>query len=512
MVMTAGAPAGGGPLVAAPPRLPTVDLGAAAAAALPGGPSLTSRIAQAAATDAGEVITLTAIRSSEKMIAAAGLIPLLPPYAVAAMLASSEERIARVDPAVVVSRLIGIISKTGVSTIRGGVSAWSRMLRWADENDVQTGARFDGLDTADFLDVVHAEALAKVAATAARREREDERRRQRGQEPSMRSKNKRDGSAARETVATSLSWLSRACKVDVSTTAEVVRAFRVPRRPPEGSEPLSIKLAVGLERNAAHHPNEFVRGQSAAHTFDALACLRLEQSGFCMLEFEDGGAVHGFVGKDKHPVPAKQKARPFWVPTEGLVCGRAFLDSLYIALEGAEGGCFLLRDTDSITGDPRLATRWVNAPCVGSRALVSLRACLEEAGASKERAKCFGNASARRFLCEVAEAREEPPHRRVEIGKWSGATAQDMDLAPHLRAVMAHSARHSTLPDRYARRAKVTRVIRIMREQIEAVRLLVHERGGVLPDAAGWELLPGCPAANCSVLEIVGGVAPGLPE
>ena len=51
-----------------------------------------------------------------------------------------------------------------------------------------------------------------------------------------------------------------------------------------------------------------------------------------------------------------------------------------------------------------------------------------------------------------------------------------------------------------------------MREQIEAVRLLVHERGGVLPDAAGWELLPRCPAANCSVLEIVGGVAPGLPE
>ena len=511
-VATAGALAGGGAFVAAPPRLPAADLGAAAAAALPGGPSLTSREAQAAATDAGEVITLTAIRSSEKMLAAACLIPLLPPYAVAAMLATSEERVAQVDPALVVSRLIGIISKTGVSTIRGGVSAWSRMLRWADEFDVQTGASFDGLDTGAFLDAVHAEALAKVAATAARHVRTNERRRLAGLEPVLRSTNTRDGSAARETVATSLGWLCRTCKVEVSTTAEVVRAFRIPRRPPKGSEPLSISLAVGLERNAAHHPNEYVRGQAAAHTLMALACLRLEQSNFCMLEFEAEGAVHGFVGKDKHPVPAKQRARPFWVPTEGLVCGRAFLESLYVALNGVEDGCFLLRDTDSVTGDPRLATRWVNAPCIGSRALVSLRACLEEAGASKERAKCFGNASARRFLCEVAEAREEPPHRRVEIGKWSGATAQDMDLAPHLRAVMAHSARHSALPDRYARRAKVTRVIRIMREQIEAVRLLVHERGGALPDAAGWELLPKCPAANCSVLEIVGGVAPGLPE
>ena len=55
--------------------------------------------------------------------------------------------------------------------------------------------------------------------------------------------------------------------------------------------------------------------------------------------------------------------------------------------------------------------------------------------------------------------------------------------------------------------SEVTRVIRIMREQIEAVRLLVHERGGILPDATGWELLPRCPAANCLVLEIVGGVA-----
>ena len=168
---------------------------------------------------------------------------------------------------------------------------------------------------------------------------------QKGLAPVVRSKNKRDGSSARETVATSLAWLARTCKVEVSTSAEVVRAFKVPRRSPEGSEPLSIKLVVGLERNAAGHANEFVRGQSAAHVADAFACLRLEQSNFCLLEFEDEGAVHGFVGKDKHPVPAKQKARPFWMPVEGVVCGRMFLDSLYAALDGVETGCFLLRDT-----------------------------------------------------------------------------------------------------------------------------------------------------------------------
>ena len=60
--------------------------------------------------------------------------------------------------------------------------------------------------------------------------------------------------------------------------------------------------------------------------------------------------------------------------------------------------------------------------------------------------------------------------------------------------------------------SEVTRVIRITREQIEAVRLLVHERGGVLPDAAGWELLPKCSAANCSVLETLAESPASLPE
>ena len=485
-----------------------IDLAGAAAAALPSGPRLSSREAQEAATDAGDIITLTAIRASEKMTVAARLIPLLPPYAVAAMLSSTEQRVAAIAPDRVVSRLIRIISQTGVSTIKGALSAWTRMLRWAGAGDVQTGARFDGWDTADFLETVHIEALAKVAETERRRALVDARLARLGRPPVVRGRNVRDASSAREAAAAGLGWLQRKCKVDVAVGDELVRAFRIPRRPPEGSEPLSIKYAVGLEMCAASHESPFVKGQSAAHVFDALACLRLEQSGFCMLEFEDGGAVHGFVGKDKHPVPSKQRARPFWAPTTGMVSGRAFMDSLYGMLDGVEAGCFLLRDTDSPDGDPRLATRWVNAPCVGSRAVASLRACLEEAGATKERAKCFGTASARRFLPEVAEGRGEPSHRRVEIGKWSGATAQDMDLAPHLRAAMAHTAKHSVLPDRYARRAKVTRVIRIMCEQVAAVRELVCS-GAPLPDAAGWELLPECPAANHAVLEVVGGLQLG---
>ena len=45
-------------------------------------------------------------------------------------------------------------------------------------------------------------------------------------------------------------------------------------------------------------------------------------------------------------------------------------------LAGVEAGCFLLRDTDSPDGDPRRATRWVNAPfdqTAGGRLPVSRR-------------------------------------------------------------------------------------------------------------------------------------------
>ena len=40
----------------------------------------------------------------------------------------------------------------------------------------------------------------------------------------------------------------------------------------------------------------------------------------------------------------------------------------------------------------------------------------------------------RHFLPHAAEARGEPPEDNVELGRWSGSTAQDADLEPTLRA------------------------------------------------------------------------------
>ena len=102
------------------------------------------------------------------------------------MLVSTEQRVAAAAPDRVVSRLVRIISQTGVSTIKGALSAWTRMLRWAEANDVQTGARFDGWDTTDFLEAVHIEALAKVAETKRRRAVVDARLARLGRPPAVR--------------------------------------------------------------------------------------------------------------------------------------------------------------------------------------------------------------------------------------------------------------------------------------------------------------------------------------
>jgi hypothetical protein len=44
----------------------------------------------------------------------------------------------------------------------------------------------------------------------------------------------------------------------------------------------------------------------------------------------------------------------------------------------------------------------------------------------------------RHFLPHAAEARGEPPEDNVELGRWSGSTAQDADLEPTLRAQRCH--------------------------------------------------------------------------
>jgi hypothetical protein len=129
--------------------------------------------------------------------------------------------------------------------------------------------------------------------------------------------------------------------------------------------------------------------------------------------------------------------------------------------------------------------RWVASTISGARcAYVRLLLWLEAQIANENTLH-----SERHFLPHAAEARGEPPEEAVELGRWSGSTAQDADLEPTVRAARCHRLRVGTLPDRYAQAAKVGRVLGIISRQMDAIRKTIWSRWDVLPWTGGWQLL-----------------------
>ena len=81
----------------------------------------------------------------------------------------------------------------------------------------------------------------------------------------------------------------------------------------------------------------------------------------------------------------------------------------------------------------------------------------------------FSKHSARHFLMAIAGHRSEHPLRLVEIGRWSGSTAQDPDLTPSQRLDKRHQLAAGVMPDNYAPLAKIRRVCQILGDQLAAL-------------------------------------------
>ena len=167
-------------------------------------------------------------------------------------------------------------------------------------------------------------------------------------------------------------------------------------------------------------------------------------------------------------------------------------------LEGVEAGCFVFRDFESDTGDPARAKRFLNSPLTGSRLLLAIRLVLMRVcGMSAASASAWALHSARHFLMEVAGHRGVVALRKVEIGRWSGSTAQDADLAPAVRLSRSHQLRMGIMPDSYAPSAKEARVCEILGEQMAAVDALYRESRPPRPSLAlfaGFECFRRWPA------------------
>jgi len=415
----------------------------------------------------GGVVSSADTQTTAILEAASRLVPLLPLQAQARALGVTLARLLAMPAEDVTEYFATVILKHwSPSTAAEVCGTWTRFVLWTDREGIPFGGSFSGVDVADFLAEVHADAVARATG-------------------------RRDGSSAGPAAKRNLEFVQRNLGVDLSMESTIVRVTAaktsVGRAVPVPA--LTILIVAALER-ATGHASPFVRGVCAVLVAMALGCVRFAQAQRARLQ--EGGPRCGCMWAetllDKHPDPAKQRPRPFWIPARGLVSGEWHL-ALREALAGVEAGCFFWRDSNSPSGDPYLATAWRNGPCSAARALVGLRSVLVgECGVPPHVAATFGLHSARHFLPEVALARNLPPEDRVEIGRWSGSTAQDVDLIPDVRAAAASARRAGEMPDRYAPKAKVVRVCRILTEQVAAARAVATQYPP--PDLlGGWDLL-----------------------
>jgi len=144
-------------------------------------------------------------------------------------------------------------------------------------------------------------------------------------------------------------------------------------------------------------------------------------------------------------------------------------------------------ENDSPDGDPFKATRLFPAAMAKDRVAVAKRAVWRRVSDAVADSNTLH--SERHFVPNIAEACGEEPEAAVELGRWSGSTAQDADLEPAVRAQRQHRLRVGAMPERYAQAAKVARVLGIITRQMDAARRALCTLGASLPLVGGWELV-----------------------
>ena len=208
--------------------------------------------------------------------------------------------------------------------------------------------------------------------------------------------------------------------------------------------------------------------------------------------------LHGALLGDKHPNPAKRQARPFWMRIAGPDGNRRWFDFLKRTLQGTEGGCFVFRDyvcKRRGDADPCHAVSWLNNPLRGPRLVDAIASVIHTVcEIPLADAALFTKHSARHFLMEVASHRGEHPLRQVEIGRWSGSTAQDPDLTPSQRLNRRHQLESGVMPDNYAPMGKVQRVCQILGDQLDALNRLWCDRSIAVPVTGDFTVMEAWPA------------------
>ena len=440
--------------------------------------------ALSAATAAGVVTPLSAMAGRELVFQLSRLVAILPVAAIAFACACTVADVVKLSADRLAQHFVsrGRQSVWTAGTVRDVHNVWARFMAFCERREiVHDGKTFNAVDLGEFLTSVDVEARAKGAANQARAAAKDAAAaasaQLRGIPPPPRTR-WQDGTHALVGVTAKLQMLvthfgmvlplAQACprrapgrKVRDPTPAYTIgmvfRMYDFVSRVAEAASPSHSEMAHAAV--------------AAAILFACFSCNRCEQANGCFFDGERDGFLHGVIVLDKHPNPLKRKARPFYMRLAGPDGKTTWFEFLKRVLTGVEGGCFVFRDYEgSDNGDPGLSTGFRNNPLSGHRLVHAIQCVLVRVcGLSPADAKLYAKHSSRHFLMEVSGARKEPAVRAVEIGRWSGSTAQDPDLAPAARQVMSHQLRAGVMPEAYAPLAKVTRVCSILGDQMNAL-------------------------------------------
>jgi hypothetical protein len=459
------------------------SIGVAARAVAAARPVLGSRDL-AAATVAGVVTTQSEMNGRQLIFQLSRLLAALPLSAVAFACACSVRDIIGFDSARLANHFVtkGRQSIWTPGTVRDLHNVWLRFMIYLDRHEVEhDGRTFNSLDLGEFLAEVDAAARAKGAANQARAAAADAKSdadaRARGA-PLGPRKRWQDGTHALGGVVSKLKMISKhfGASIPIAQSLPRLEPGRKARQP---TPALTLGIVFRLYEFVNYMATDPKPCKSKmAHAavaagllFAAFSCNRCEQANSCYFVGESDGFLHGVLTLDKHPDPLKRKARPFWMRIAGPDGGTAWFSFLKRVLKGVEGGCFVFRDYNgSPDGDPDKATGWRNNPLSGPRLVRAIQCVLSRVcGLSFADAALWAKHSARHFLMEVSGARGEPAVRAIDIGRWSGSTAQDPDLAPAEMHARRHQLLAGVMPEAYAPLSKVARVCRILGDQMDAL-------------------------------------------
>lgn len=425
-------------------------------------PTPTSGAARARAGLAAVNLTQARTRELQRERAARALVSILPYGSAPFIMHDPPEVIDAADPAEVAERLVASLSTYGVGSLQQAYGSLGALKEWAALN--KPGVTITGSVYADFL-----------AAQPAK---------------------------SRDRLLGGFTWLADWCGIDTPARAPVMRPFK--QGAPSSvndKESFGVFIVFGLQWIARYHSSEYVRGHAAAWAFMALCALRFEQAqaltinGFVTYTYrgESFTLVAAATSHDKNPDAAKIRPRPVWGVISGFLDEGAVRDALTSMLQGAEGVCCTLRETDSPDGSPLTASDWVSAGVASrGRADASLHALLqlEPISLTAEQAARYHGHSAKRFLLNAAEASDEFDETAAHaVGRFSGSTAQDPDLEPVEAMLVKHALTCSVLPAIYGGKAKVATAFDRLAKLHCVLRRIVRRHLSELaplPREGGW--------------------------